>query len=154
MHRNPHLIDDLSVSFRLYNLKPHPHRHHFPHSCLQSLPSANNQPPHPHHHQQEGEVVIQQRERHGESETFLTPGNLGNFQPMREEEGEGPGECRAAHHTKQGRGEDLLKNVVYDVLTEYPRLSPNQEVGAMLNTGSGLCLSNEYKICFHENKSA
>ena len=67
--------------------------------------------PHPHHQQQQGEVVIQQRERHGESETFLTPGNLGNFEPMREEEGEGPGERGAAHHTKRGRGEDLLKNV-------------------------------------------
>ena len=66
--------------------------------------------PHPHHQQQQGEVVIQQRERHGESETFLTPGNLGNFEPMREEEGEGPGERGAAHHTKRGRGEDLLND--------------------------------------------
>ena len=30
--------------------------------------------------------------------------------------------------------------MAYDVLTEYPRLPPNQEVGALLNTGSGLCL--------------
>ena len=93
-------------------------------------------------------MVIQQRERHGESETFLTPGNLGNFQPMREEEGEGPGECRAAHHTKRGRGEDLLNdygmNMASDELALLDDWILNQEVGALLNTGSGLCLSNEY----------
>ena len=95
-----------------------------------------------HHQQQEGEVVIQQRERHGESETFLTPGNLGNFQPMREEAVEGPGSAQLKLKARvECKSFDwFLKTVAYDVLTQYPRLPPNQEVGALLNTGSGLCL--------------
>ena len=58
------------------------------------------------------EVMIRQHQRHGESETYLTPGNPGNFEPMREEEGEGPGEHGAAHHTKHagGRLDELVND--------------------------------------------
>ena len=60
----------------------------------------------------EKEVMIGQQQRHSESETYLTPGNPGNFEPMREEEGEGPGEHGLAHHTKHsgGRVEELVND--------------------------------------------
>ena len=47
------------------------------------------------------------RQRHGESETYLTPGNPGNFEPMREEEGEGPGEKGEAHRTGAARAAEV-----------------------------------------------
>ena len=50
-------------------------------------------------------VVI--RQRHSESETYLTPGNPGNFEPMREEEGEGPGERGEAHRTGVAQAEEV-----------------------------------------------
>ena len=50
-------------------------------------------------------VVI--RQRHSESETYLTPGNPGNFEPMREEEGEGPGERGEAHRTGKGQAAEV-----------------------------------------------
>ena len=56
-------------------------------------------------------VVI--RQRHSDSETYLTPGNPGNFEPMRDEEGEGPGERGAAHRPGAARGEED------QALTEY-----------------------------------
>ena len=42
----------------------------------------------------------QQHRKHSESETYLTPGNPGNFEPLRDEEEEGPGEKGVAHHLK------------------------------------------------------
>ena len=36
----------------------------------------------------------------------------------------------------------FMKNVAYDVLEKYPRLPPNQEVGALVNIGSRLCLDS------------
>ena len=47
------------------------------------------------------------RQRHSESETYLTPGNPGNFEPMREEEGEGPGERGEAHRTGAGQAREV-----------------------------------------------
>ena len=47
------------------------------------------------------------RQRHSESETYLTPGNPGNFEPMREEEGEGPGERGEAHRTRAGQAREV-----------------------------------------------
>ena len=42
----------------------------------------------------------QPQRKHSESETYLTPGNPGNFEPLRDEEEEGPGEKGVAHHLK------------------------------------------------------
>ena len=50
-------------------------------------------------------VVI--RQRHSDSETYLTPGNPGNFEPMRDEEGEGPGERGEAHRTGRGQAAEV-----------------------------------------------
>ena len=47
------------------------------------------------------------RQRHSESEVYLTPGNPGNFEPMREEEGEGPGERGEAHRTGAGQAREV-----------------------------------------------
>ena len=51
------------------------------------------------------------RERHSESETYLTPGNPGNFEPMRDEEGDGPGERGEAHHTAANQAEAVEQAV-------------------------------------------
>ena len=51
------------------------------------------------------------RERHSESETYLTKGNLGNFEPIRDEEGDGPGEKGEAHHTQHEQEEEVEEAV-------------------------------------------
>ena len=59
-------------------------------------------------------VVMNQRRKHSESETYLTPGNPGNFEPPRDEEGDGPGEKGLAHNTKPGQADKVDQSI-----TEY-----------------------------------
>ena len=56
-------------------------------------------------------VVMNQKRRHSEHETYLTPGNPGNFEPLRDEEGSGPGEKGEAHHTKPGQADKVDQSI-------------------------------------------
>ena len=57
------------------------------------------------------ESIVKQKIKHSESETYLTPGNPGNFEPLRDEEGEGPGEHGIAHHTKPEQADRVDQSI-------------------------------------------
>lgn len=56
-------------------------------------------------------VVMNPKRKHSESETYLTPGNPGNFEPLRDEEEEGPGEKGVAHHTKPAQADNVDNSI-------------------------------------------
>ena len=56
-------------------------------------------------------VVMNQKRKHSEQETYLTPGNPGNFEPLRDEEGAGPGEKGVAHKTKPGQADEVDQSI-------------------------------------------
>ena len=55
--------------------------------------------------------VMNQKRKHSDSETYLTPGNPGNFEPLRDEEEEGPGEKGVAHHTKPEQADRVDESI-------------------------------------------
>ena len=46
-----------------------------------------------------------------EHEPYLTPGNPGNFEPLREEQQEGPGENGEPHFTKQSQKREVDESI-------------------------------------------
>ena len=62
-------------------------------------------------HRDDKIVVMNQHVKHSDSETYLTPGNPGNFEPLRDEEGEGPGEKGVAHHTKAEQADTVDESI-------------------------------------------